>query len=595
MEEETRRRALIDCEDISAIVPISNSLTPVSLQIADDPRRVAVDLKFSRVDKSREDFMKLCGEPAGNVSEDEILQFLNGNRVICVVGQAGIGKTTCMKRWVKKLLDEDGEQQASCVFFIFVKYIDFSRPTTFLKFLLSTMLPNWEHSDESDRYWLRILSEDPNVVVALDGLDEAAAEELSAQVPRVNLFDESSPLFFLLNLINGTLLPYARVIISSRPACIYNLHPSQRPEHVFQILGLNSKAQDELGRQICSENYDTIRAILMRNAGAFAYCYVPVNFILTVDYLMRRNCEADFVCLTKVLASACVKYSVSDHLNGKDCELDKLSKLAWSGYRNMQITFETKDIQEADIGENTIGSFLTTSILSSANLKMTIMDGYKRRYFTHLIWQEFFAALYLMMIMPLDDFVEQLPLLTKCGWSSVARFSFGLSSEPTFNQMKCVIPGAVKTSWEKKKTALVNVILSRMRELRFERFTPSPGPQPQPAEATTPSSPTIRIIDSYVVSSLLEMFSWLHEANEEMTTKMISPYLPEEIVLPLHSIILPSDISNLFFVLRLVQDRPTLRIKKCRFAADCLHQFCQEVSKLHVQVFHASSHCLFNF
>jgi len=108
-----------------------------------------------------------------------------------------------------------------------IKNVNFKTKVTLLQFLLSTILPHWKHSEESDERWLRIILNDHNVVIVFDGLDAAAVDDLTIVAPAVNVHNPTEPFYLLLNLISGKMLPYARIIVTSRPNQFYRLHYKQ--------------------------------------------------------------------------------------------------------------------------------------------------------------------------------------------------------------------------------------------------------------------------------------------------------------------------------------------------------------------------------
>jgi len=450
-------------------------IVPVQLQISRGPVQVPQDFEERRW-AARADAAKFYNRRTGDF--DELKLFRNG-KVVGFVGVAGVGKTTSVKKWVQLILDGKvvSMENPTFLFFIRIRDINFDRKVTVLEFLTRPILPNWKHSAaeaEENEQWLKTLYDDENTVIALDGLDEAGVENLEQKVEKITLFDEIDPVTILLNLLTGKLLPKAKIIITSRPDRFYRVLPEYRPKNLFEIVGLDETGQNLLGHQICDDDWQgRVKDIIFSNPDLFAYCYVPVTFILTADYLMKHS-QADIydVCLTKVLASALNDFWASDHWReyARDPQFDKLAFLAWEGHKNMKIIFSKDDIKRVGIDEETCHSFLMTSILSSQNIKMKIFDGKRRLYFSHLIWQEFFAAVHLILFATEEEFQNNIQYFFDDRWEVVVRCFFGLCSKPTFDLIKCFSSqdgAVVQTCWERKKA----MALDKVRVSDAERET----------------------------------------------------------------------------------------------------------------------------
>jgi len=563
------------------------SLRPVRLQILRTPKTLDSEYDDSGHYCRRKDFTKMFEQPHGNITDQEMLDLAKQNaqkeaeskpfqseeektdyiarhgNVVAVIGNPGIGKTTSMKKWVDQLVHGQMIAEVTFLFFVFIRNINFQKEASLLQFLLSGVLPQWKHSKDSDDWWLHKISTDRNVVIALDGLDEAAVDNLTAPAPVVNIYDRAKPLHFLLNLINGKLLPYARIIVTSRPNQLYHLHINHKPKFVVEILGLDEEAQNELGIQICCDKYKQVQETLQKNATVFAYCYVPVNFILTIHYLMENSSDTDFVSMTKVLSSACGKYSRGEQLRGENPKIAQLSKLAWNGFRQKQIVFGEVDFQQVDLDEITVQSFLSTSLVDNSDgIAQTILNGDKRIYFSHLIWQEFFVAVYLMLLASANEFKEVFEGLSDDRWEVVAQCLYGLCNARVMKLLSQSTNIRNKASqWKERKELLTNAAASYLKqcsqtEAKFEKI-------------------------QFVCS-------WIHEANDQDLIDKLAPVFPCHI--SLSGTVLPSDVSNLFFILQYIPTPCTLDVDNCKFAGNAMKRFCLEASRLNTLV----SFCFFS-
>ena len=565
-------------------VSLKNTLRPVRLQISTIPKKLDSEYDDTSHYLRREDFAKIYEQPHSDITDQEMLklakqeaenetknlQFQNeeereehvarhGN-IIGVIGNAGIGKTTSAKKWILQFDREEFLKPVTFLFFIIISKIDFKEDMTLLRFLLSSILPQWKHTKKSDEHCFEKIMSDPNVVIVIDGLDEAAVDDMTIEAPSVNAFDPAQPLHILLNLLSGTLLPYARIIVTSRPNQFYRLHFKHRPKFVVEIRGLDEKSQDDLGHQICTERYEQIKETLQRNISAFTYCHVPVNFILTVHYL-AKNADVQFVSMTEVLSFTYSSYSRGEPLKGKTPQLASLAQLAWNGFYNKQVLFEECDFKKVNLDETTVHSFMNTSLLdTSTDITLTILDGDKRVYFSHLIWQEFFAAVHLMFFASRDHFKEALQHIFEDRWEVVTKFLYGLCNESAFQSRKCSLKIRPEASlWKDKKFWLKNAASSYVDQ-----------------QITHNESGEGRKIQ---FESIQGICSWIHEANDQDVTSAVVPQFPDHIFL--HGTVLPSDVSSLYFVLHSSSKPWSLEVDGCNFVGNAMERFCLEASGIH--------------
>jgi len=469
----------------------------------------------------------------------------------------------------------------------------------------------------------------------------------------INRGDKTDPLTILLNLLTGKLLPKAKIIITSRPDRFYRVLPEYRPKNLFEIVGLDETGQNLLGQQICSDDWQgRVKDIIFSNPDLFAHCYVPVTFILTADYLMKHsNADIYDVCLTKVLASALNDFWASDHCTkvGRKPQFDKLALLAWEGHRNMKIIFSKDDIKRVGIDDKTC-SFLMTSILSSQNIKMKIFDGNRRLYFSHLIWQEFFAAVHLILFATEEEFQKNIQYFFDDRWEVVVRCFFGLCNKSTFALIKCISSqdgAVVQTCWERKtKMALsydrvsdeerepiadiqvmkqeqntdggtgslfsdddqdVDSIRCKWWNILkscncFKKSNVDRDPSYHYVHADDEHRDCDNGADSEVDDKVDEevkrkrilkwnkvcrVCSWMQEANVPDVSCSLFDLLPDP--MKMTGSVLPVHITNFFFAVQTATRKPSVKIFDCVFTADSLRRFCDGAVSSHITVWFAQN------
>lgn len=590
LKKKVNKVTVIRCGQSNPPIDLENPIIPIHLQIVSEPQRVKKEWEEKRRERKRDDLEKVYLQPPGNITAKNLFSrarqaaekvasskctneeaknvYVNehGNTV-GVMGQPGSGKTTLAKMWCSEALAGQIFENATMVLLLFVRNVNFSKPMNCLQFLLPPEVYKWCHGYKpiDANSILEKLDQDPGIVFVIDGLDEANVSNMYVQAREVSYDETAEPLAFLLNLMSGKLFPLAKKIFTFRPDQLYNLNIEHRPLFNVQIVGLTEKEQDELGANICGqERYSQIKQIMARSPGSYAYCYVPINFVLTMHYLKENNEQTDSVSLTRVLAYACDKFSRSHHLehanvsNEEKCELHKLCKLAFEGLLKKKAIFEEKDLERAGLGKNTRQSFLITTIHELVDIKTDIKPGDKRTYFSHLIWQEFFAAVYLMLVMPFKESKEHFSSFFDLHWDIVSRCSFGIGRKIVFEELKPIIPGCSKHDWYRKKKLLGQLVKANLSQQK-----------------------------------ILKICSWVHEALDNDLTKYVAKTLPE--VIQLKEIIQPSKIANLFFVLRSAEQRPSLVVEDCVFMVDALERFVEEVASMKIVVSGSTLFCKHTF
>jgi len=377
--------------------------------------------------------------------------------VVGVVGSAGIGKTTLAEKLLELFCKE---VESPYVFFVPIKYLDFTRDTTVLRFLVTPCLADWEFDDkEADKELLKSINCSSQVSIVLDGLDEANLTHFHQKVPKINLHDWSRTDVILMNILAGTLLPKAKKVITSRPGPFQDLHPKYRPRFNVKVLGLNEESQKELSRQICSNEamHSKVQERLASNPQIAPLCYIPIYCKMIINYL-RKNIDRQMSVMssTNIFGETFDECVRSKHVRENPSSLHEITKLALNGMVNEKYVFDATNISENH--QTILEVFLNIDIDNGIKLKGKIFSSDKKFSFSHALWQEYFAALNLMFLCPLDKFNELLPKFCHSRWDSTLTFTFGLKNRVILKKVSRYFLGFSEQDFDAKWEKILDLI-----------------------------------------------------------------------------------------------------------------------------------------
>ena len=327
-----------------------------------------------------------------------------------------------------------------------------------LDFLLINVTPCWVKYIDCPETFLTHLYDSDSVVIILDGFDEIDIPQFKGDL---NLnFDmnvKESPLNFTLGLLAGEILPKAKKIVTSRPRQLLDLSPYFKSIFLVNINGIDSKGQKQICENICKnhEQMQTVWNYVQNQPELNSYCYVPINAILIfyIVYQIWSTPEREnLTSITQVLAYYLCLFIRTDHVNKNNTDyvnesdrkkikqefLPKLSKLAYEGIRDKKLYFSDDDFQKAGLNENDISTFFTTFFANDKSKAIAVVRKVSKKcsYFSHLIWQEFFAAIHIIFdVKKTCSTLNQIDL-SSTQFEVVTKFLFGLCNKHTVETLK---------------------------------------------------------------------------------------------------------------------------------------------------------------
>ena len=436
----------------------------------------------------------------------------HGN-VVSVIGQAGIGKSTLSMILLKRVLEKK-LYNADCIFYVKLRDLNVNKKMTLLHFFSSSITFDWIKKIDCPEDFLEHLSVSDSVVIILDGFDEIEITELSSYLNiKFNMNAEELPPYFTLGLLNGEILPKAKKIITSRPRQLLDLSPKLKPIFLVSILGIDIPGQEKICGDICNDYKEKVWNHVQNQPELNSYCYVPVMAILifyTIYQMLKFNKpnQQTPTNITQVLTNYLCLFIDTEHVRNP-INLKSLSRLAYEGIVKRKFYFSDKDFQKVELQKTDINTFLTTFHAEDKTNPRAIFRKITKKlsYFSHLIWQEFFAAICMIFYLDPKKFIETCsdPNQIKLGNSEfevVTKFLFGLCNKNTV------------------------AILQTIDENQFTLPTETVSFLKNYLRSSLPKSS-----DFINFSFLLNFSFWLYELNDKKLTREFSNFLPNYLVM----------------------------------------------------------------
>ena len=476
----------------------------------------------------------------------------HGN-LVGISGQAGIGKTTLTKQMLEKVLNKE-MLDIDFLFYVSLKKVDYEEKMSVLQFLLTNSDSCWQHDPASDKEILKRLEESEKVMIIFDGLDEATIK-LEKQCPNAKIYVETTPEIILKNILNGNILRKTKKLITSRPRQMLELHKQYRPHCIVDVLGINLEAQRQISNDICGDDSEKVLEELFNHPELLELCYVPIMCIFTVYWLHQKQLHPGktiaFPSVTNIILNMLETFSKHGIAKSEEFELDKLSKLAWEGLRCKKYEFSESEIKMSELKKESLNTILTTGTKTKTQLRL--LNVGKITYFSHLILQEFFSAIYLILFLSFDEFIIVLSDNDKhyVNLDVVKNFIFGMCNTTTYKHLIALQSNLCPDNLElnKKKSFLEQLVCKCAEDSSFDNF-----------------------------SKHLDICSMLYEMHDRELTKKVVERFPEKWEIQFCHDIFPHDVGSLFHVLQERQKPLDLELDRPTFVGDSFKRFMSKMA-----------------
>ena len=350
-------------------------------------------------------------------------------RKVIVEGNAGIGKTTLCTMLAEGWAEGKILTQFDCVLLLPLRENRVSSATSLAE--LFKLL----HSSEKIRASVIEELEEregEGVLIIADGWDELSED---------NQLETS----FLYDLLFGDVLPFASVILTSRPSASAPLHNLPSVDRLIEVVGFNT---ENIKQYIVSEfeqfpeKASSLIEQLENNPVIQSVCSVPLNCAIvcnlwhTLDQELPRTLTELYTQIVLSIILRNVKKQFPDCPIGLNGFEDIPSNLQDTFWLICEFAYECLLLDQLVFSEAELSSRLPEvgdklqcfGLLQSARSLLPVGHGLSF-HFAHLTIQEFLAALHLATL-PNEEKLKVVESHAKSGrFDMVWRFMFGLASK----------------------------------------------------------------------------------------------------------------------------------------------------------------------
>ena len=398
--------------------------------------------------------------------------------VIGVIGQAGVGKSTLMKDLFHRSVTSERLYKADFVFYVKLRDFFDKTKTNLFQFLMGKAAYDsleWMKNSVIRKGVLKLLSESESVCILLDGLDEADIDiTYLDEESRIefDIYGENSPKNFILRLLSGQIFYKAKKIITSRPSQMLDLPDNYKPKFIVKIFGIKQQDIKQICLDICDNDEYASQVFFQieRQPDLLSYCLVPINCVLIVNCFNRLQKDEsqkfslnnitdvfvlNFFCFFKIQHKPenCKNFDIKSFT-----DLEKISKLAWTGIKDQKLYFNEEDLSAVGLNETDISSFTVAFNQKNKENRIAVLENGTKKciYFSHLLLQEFFAAVFSLFFMDFSEFEATFFdsnqfCLTNNRFEMITKFMFGLFNSKTIEILKKICPNISKPTNHMKR------------------------------------------------------------------------------------------------------------------------------------------------
>ncbi|XP_076129556.1 NACHT, LRR and PYD domains-containing protein 3-like [Alosa pseudoharengus] len=329
-------------------------------------------------------------------------------RTVITKGIAGVGKTVSVQKFILDWAEGRANQDVDFMFVLPFREANLIKDTEYsLHGLLLKFHPELKGLRSSKQY------QACQLVFIFDGLDESQHTLTFPGAPiLLDVTQTSSVEALITNLIIGSLLPSARVWITSRPAAADQI-PSEYIHRVTEVQGFSEPQKEEYFRKRISDPSRAVRIIahLKASKNLHVMCHIPV-FCWIAATVLQEIWDQSGTAIPKTLTEMFIHFLLIQTIakshkydqgsgSGEQVKILKsnlgiilkLAKLAFKHLEKGNLMFYEEDLREdgIDVHDAAVYSGMCTEIFRAESL-----FGQAKVYsFVHVTIQEFLAAFFI--------------------------------------------------------------------------------------------------------------------------------------------------------------------------------------------------------
>nr|XP_039262657.1 protein NLRC3-like [Styela clava] len=385
------------------------------------------------------------------ISQNELIEQLGNKkyRYIAILGQAGGGKTTSMKRLARTLhitnkLGEEAqaaealqlEHRFEFIHHLNIKDIPVLEGTTRdeaispCELLFGKEASGLSPQELKDGYE-RLQQNQSKSILFLDGLDQATWSLLGKH-NKMKYTDKSSTATVMYNIITGNLFPDMTIVISSREFRVASLPSELRPQFITALAGL---AQNDIKRLFIAIIGDSgekaWEKLTMQSPALIPLSSVPL-FLIFNAIVCKDSPDNPPDTMTEVMLQILHIFIRSAHARKKEKieeTLQKLMQMSFEGTKENRVIFTIKDLEKVKLSPLEVQDFVI-KVPGKNMFNQHLMEGDHLMFFSHQIFQEVLSALYIssMDSTTFRTFIET--EIRDDHWAVVRRFLSGIILNP---------------------------------------------------------------------------------------------------------------------------------------------------------------------